>query len=914
MSLIHPTEDRSAVEARRGRMTLFFGAAPGVGKTYAMLEAAQRLRRQGVDVVVGAVETHGRPEVEELLLGLERLPPRTVEVRGKLVEEFHLDAALVRRPGLVVLDDLGHSNAPGSRHAQRWQDVVDLLAAGVDVMTTLCVQQLESQHDVVVQITSMRVRDLVPDAMFERADAVEFIDPPAKEVLTRLQDGKVYIPEQDARAATAMYRKNSLLALRELALRRMSQRTGRENLIYRSAPRLGAGPVSERILVCVDPSPLGPRLIRAAFRMATGLRAEWLALYVETPRLALAGEAVRAQVGETLRLAEQLGAEVVHISGARVDREILGFARARGATRLIIGKPTQHRWRDLFRGSLVDALVRGSGDLDVHVIAGDAAPHEGAAAKPAPRSALRLAAYFWAALTVGAIAATRLLHLPLFYVILLLLVGVALVGSRLGRGPAVGAALLSVIVIESAIRLGPESIQIDDLQRAAIYFGMLVLALWVSGLTELSRRQGEAARIDERRLTALYLLSRELSQLRSEVDIAECAIRHVKKTMSARTVILLPGHDGELAPIAGTDVELTSDAREEGVARWAFEHGPAGRGTETLKAAQALYLPLTAAGRTIGVLGVAPDDPDKLTSPAERQLLDAMTGPVALALQRVRLAEEAQIAEVRAREEELRGSLLSSVSHDLRTPLASITGAASAMMDSGDAIAPETRRDLLQTIYEEAERLGRLVGNLLDMTRLEAGSVALRTDWVALEDPIGSALSRLERRLAGREVQVTLPPDLPLLPLDEVLFEQLILNLLENACKHTPAGSPVRVVARVQASRVLVEVADRGPGLPAGEEETIFEKFVRGSKTHTQGFGLGLAICRAIAAAHGGEITAENRAGGGAVFRISLPIGVGPPEPGPDTSLAAMASQRDMLTGNPGRTPQQAPGLEAEAT
>ncbi|MDC0721778.1 sensor histidine kinase [Nannocystis bainbridge] len=913
MSLIHPIEERSVADPRRGRMTLYFGAAPGVGKTYAMLEAAQRLRRQGVDVIVGAVDTHGRPEVADLLVGLERLPSRTVETRGKVIEEFHLDAALVRRPSLVVVDDLGHVNAAGSRHNQRWHDVIDLLAAGVDVMSTLCVQQLESQHDVVQQITSMRVRDPVPDAMFERADHVEFIDPPAKEVLTRLQDGKVNIPEQDARAAAAMYRKNSLLALRELALRRMSQRTGRENLIYRSAPRLGAGPTSERILVCVDPSSLGPRLIRAAFRMATGLRAEWLALYVETPRLALAGESARAQVGETLRLAEQLGAEVVHISGARIDREILGFARARGATRLIIGKPLQHRWRDILRGSLVDALVRGSGDLDVHVIAGDIAPHE-VTPVPALRSPIRIAAYFWAALTVATIAATRLLHLPLFYVIVLLLVGIALVGSRLGRGPALGAALLSILAVETSLRLDLDLDPIDDLQRAAIYLGMLVLALWVSGLTELSRRQAEAARVDERRLTALYLLSRELSQLRSEVDIAECAIRHVKKTMSARTVILLHGHDGELAPVAGTDVELTTDAREEGVARWAFEHGPAGRGTETLKAAQALYLPLTAAGRTIGVLGVAPDDPDKLASPAERQLLDAMTGPVALALQRVRLAEEAQVAEVRAREEELRGSLLSSVSHDLRTPLASITGAASAMLDSGDAIAFETRRDLLQTIYEEAERLGRLVGNLLDMTRLEAGSVALRTDWVALEDPIGSALARLDRRLAGREVQVTLQPDLPLLALDEVLFEQLILNLLENACKHTPAGSPMRLVARVQAGRVMVEVADRGPGLPAGEEETIFEKFVRGSKAKTQGFGLGLAICRAIAAAHGGEITAENRAGGGAVFRISLPIGAGPPEPAPDTSLASMSGPSGMLHNTAKILLQQASGLEAETT
>lgn len=888
MSLLHTSDDRIASEPRRGRLVIFFGAAPGVGMTYAMLQAARQLKAEGVDVVLGAINTRGRAETDELLHGLERLLPRLAEVRGQVVEEFDLDAALVRRPAAIVIDDLAHSNAPGSRYPRRWQDAVDLLAAGIDVYVTLCVQQLEGLHDVVVQITSMRIRELVPDAMFERADEVEFIDTPAEEVLARLREGKVYVPEQEAQAAAAMYRKTSLLALRELALRRIDQRKGRVNLIYHSEPKLNVGPTSERILVCVDASPLGPRLVRAAFRMATGLRAEWLALHVETPQLALAGESVRAQVGETLRLAESLGAEVAHITGERVDREVLAFARLRGVTRLIIGKPLRRRLRDLWRGSLVDALVRGSGDLDVHVMAGDVAPNEERRpAAPTPTIRSSAAPYFWTVLAVTLLAGAAALGLEGFYAVTLLLIAISLVGSRFGRWPALAAAALSVAVVELLVRPRGDSELLVDLKRLWIYGLMVAIALRVSSLTERSRRQAEAARVDERRLTALYLLSRELSQLRSEADIAECAVRHVKKTMAARTVILTPGADGELAPVPGTDVELIADAREQGVARWAFDHGPAGRSTETLPAAQAMYLPLTAAGRTIGVLGVAPDDPGLLANPAERQLLDAMTGPVALALQRVRLAEEAQRAEVRAREEELRGSLLSSVSHDLRTPLASITGAASTILHNEAALAAETRRDLLQTIYDEAERLGRLVSNLLDMTRLEAGSVALRTDWVALEDPIGAALTRLERRLGGREVQVSLAPELPLLPLDEVLFEQMILNLLENACKYTPPGSPIRVAARVQSGRAVIEVADRGPGLPAGAEEVIFDKFVRGSEAKAHGFGLGLAICRGIAAAHGGVITAENRPGGGAVFRVSLPIGAGPPDTGPETSMAA---------------------------
>ncbi len=887
---LRASEDR-APEARRGRLIIFFGAAPGVGTTYAMLQAAQRLRGEGVDVVLGSVTTRGRAETEALLAGLERVPPRQVEVRGQPVDEFDLDAALARRPAVLVVDDLAHPNAPGSRYPRRWQDVVDLLVAGIDVHTTLCVHHLEGLHDVAVQITSMRIRDLVPDAIFERADDVEFIDTPAEEVAARVREGKVYVPEHEAQAAAAMYRKTSLLALRELALRRMAQRTGRVNLIYHSEPKLSAGPTSERILVCVGPTPLGPRLVRAAFRMATGLRAEWLALYVETPALALADESVRAQIGETLRLAESLGAEVVHVTGERVDREVLAFARLRGVTRLIVGKPARRRLVEMWRGSLVDALVRGSGDLDVHAIAGDVAPNEARPPAPAPRLEIKAAPYLSCALAATAIAGAVSLGLEGFYALALLMIMTSVVGSQFGRGPALCAAVLGSAVVELMLRPAGWPVLDDGLKRLTIHALMFVVALRISGLTERSRRQAEAARIDERRLTALYLLSRELSQHRSEADIAECAVRHVKKTMAARVVILLPGADGELTPVPGTDVELTADAREQGVAQWAFDHGPAGRSTETLPAALALYLPLTAAGRTIGVLGVAPDDPQLLVNPAERQLLEAMTAPVALALQRVRLAEEAQQAEVRAREEELRGSLLSSVSHDLRTPLASITGAASAMLDNEGAIAVDTRRDLLQTIYDEAERLGRLVNNLLDMTRLEAGSVALRTDWVALEDPIGAALARLERRLAGRDVQVSLAPDLPLLPLDEVLFEQMILNLVENACKHTPAGTPIRVVARAQGGRVVLEVADRGPGLPPGAEEQIFDKFVRGGgEGRTHGFGLGLAICRGIAAAHGGAITAENRPGGGAVFRVSLPIGVGPPEPGPETSMAARST------------------------
>lgn len=891
MNSIYMSTDKLNTDAWRGRLTIYFGAAPGVGTTYAMLSAAQLARRHGVDVVIGAADTHARAETEALLHGLERLPPQQFEVRGKQVEEFDVEAALARRPAVLVIDDLAHINASG---AHRWHDVDRLLTAGVDVMATLCVQNLESMHDIVYQATAIRSREVVPDALFDRADVV-FVDPPVDEVIARLHEGKVYIPEHEAQVAEAMYRKRSLLDLRELALQRMDQRTGRESQVRRSGSRMGGGGgPSERILVCVDATPLGPRLIDAASKMARKLRAEWVVLYVETPRLALAGEAVRAQVRETLRLAETRGAEVARISGERVDREILAFARLRGATRLIIGKPTRSGWWRLLGGSLVDAVVRDSGDLDVHVIAGDGPPRERSPVQT-PQARASVVPYFWAVLAVTLVATLRLVGVDVFYAVVLLMIAVSLIGSRYGRGPAICAAALSVAAVELTTEPGATDMVFDRWKRVCIDALLVAIAVRSSGLTERSRRQADAARIDERRLTALYLLSSELARMLSEADIAECAIRHVKRTMPGQVVILQPGvqtgGDGELVALSQTDVGLVADQAEYGTADWAFKYGrPAGRSTEALPNAQALYLPLAAAGRTIGVLGVAPDDPGQLVNPAERQLLDAMTGPVALALQRVHLADEANRAKERAREEELRGSLLSSVSHDLRTPLAGITGAAETILQNEEALGADVRRDLVQTIYDEAERLGRLVTNLLDMTRLETGTVALRTDWVSLEDTIGSALSRLEKRLAGRDVQVALAPDLPLLALDEVLFEQMVLNLLENACKYTPPGSPIRIAARVQGGRVLVEVADRGPGLPAGKEEKIFDKFYRIDK-RAHGFGLGLAICRAIAVAHGGTITAENRPGGGAVFRITLPIGAGPPEePAPETSITSQRS------------------------
>lgn len=880
MSAPDPSNDRPVTgPPRPGRLKLFFGAAPGVGKTFAMLEAARRALREGVDVVVGVLSTHEGSETEAMLADLPRLPPRPVEVRGKLIEEFDLHTALARRPGLLLIDELAHTNAPGSRNPRRWQDVQELIAAGICVHATLNVQQLESLNDVVAQITGVRVRDTVPDAVFERADEVELIDVPVEALLQRLHEGKVHLPEQMAHATETFFRKGNLLALRELALRRLAQRVDSDVQAYRQEHRIAATwPSSERVLVCFGTSPNGPRLVRAAFRMATGLRADWIALYVETPGLALADATARAQVVETQRLAEALGAEVAHVAGERIDREILAFARRRNVTRLLVGKPKRRRLGGLLGGSLVDDLVRGSGSVDVHVIAGDEAPDERPAvlpqrASPGPR------AYVFAVGAVTLVTAASLLMLGPIYVsdvVLLYLAVITAQAVRFGPGPAFVTAALGVLALDYFFIEPLHSFRVSEPARLVTFLIMLAVGLGIASLTDRIRLQAEAARLHERRTVLLYRLSREFSHLRHTAEIASCAARHVGETIAGEAVVLLPGADGELAPAEGQKPgEL--DARELGIARWALEHGPAGCGTDTLPGGRALYLPLTAAGHTIGVLAVLPNDPERLRNAAERQILEAMCGPLALALQRVMLAQEAQQAELRARTEELRGSLLSSVSHDLRTPLASITGAASTMLQAGAALSAGTRRDLLQTIYDEAERLGRLVTNLLDMTRLEASAGVLRTDWTPLEEPIGAALARLEHRLSDRPVEVVIAPGLPLVPLDEVLFEQLVLNLIDNACKYTPPGTAIRISGRAEGGRVVMEVADRGPGIPPGRETAIFDKFVRGPATREHGFGLGLAICRAIAVAHGGAIGVENRPGGGAIFRVSIPLGAGPP-------------------------------------
>jgi two-component system sensor histidine kinase KdpD len=870
----------------RGKLVVFFGAAPGVGKTYAMLEAARSERDLKRDVVIGIVETHGRFDTGALVIGLELLPRRKVDYRGVMVEELDLDAALARKPGLILVDELAHTNAPGSRHAKRWQDVEDLLDAGIDVYTTLNVQHIESLNDVVAQITSVVVRETVPDRVLEEATEVRLIDLPPDELLERLQDGKVYIPDQARRALEGFFQKGNLIALRELALRSVAERVDAQMRVYKTEHGIHrVWPTAERILVCVSPSPSSARLVRAARRMAASLHAPCIAAFVETPASLRMSDAARARLSENLRLAEQLGAEAVTLKGELAAQETIRYARSRNVTKIVIGKPTHPRWRDLVSPSFLDELVRSSGDIDVYVISGEtAAPAQGPEdAREGPRPRLDARAYAASALTAAfatGVAWVLFGRRQLADVVMIYLLGIILVSMRFGFGPSIAAAVASVLLLDFFFVPPYLSFAVTDFSHVTTFTVMFVVAVVISNLTRRVRLQADDARYRERRTASLYAMSRELAATRATRNLAGVAVQHVHETFDAKVAIELAGPSARLENVAAGEHAFAPDEKERGVIEWVFSHDkPAGLGTDTLPSASALYLPMRGAQGRVGVLGIKPSDPRRMADPAQRTLLDVFAGQVASALERSHLAEQAQQANLQIEAERLRSSLLSSVSHDLRTPLSVITGAASALVESGPALAAGTGRDLAETILEEAQRLNRLVRNLLDMTRLASGAVKVAKEWQAIEGVIGAALGRVEAQLGGRSVDVRVPPALPPVPIDGVLIEQVLINLLENAAKYTPADSVVEISAALEGGMLVLGVADRGPGIPKELIDRIFEKFYRLPREGAgAGAGLGLAICRGIVEAHGGRIWAENREGGGALFRFALPIEGSPPE------------------------------------
>jgi two-component system sensor histidine kinase KdpD len=782
---------------------------------------------------------------------------------------------------VILVDELAHSNAEGSRHAKRWQDVLELLDAGINVYTAVNVQHLESLNDLVAKITGVVVRETVPDSVLDRADEIELVDLPPDELIQRLQEGKVYLPEQAQEAVRNFFRKGNLIALRELALRRTADRVDAQMQAYmRDHAIAKTWPVTERVLVCISPSPHAGQLVRAGRRLATRLGAEWIVVFVETPAAAKLQQADRDRVVQTLRLAEQLGAETVTLPGSTMSEEILAYARARNVSKIVIGKPARTLWKRIVLGSIVDALVRGSGEIDIYVVSAD---KEAAGPKPVRRRPEQ-ADWPGYAEAVGAVAACCGIAWPMFphfglsNLIMVYLLGVVAVAARNGRGPTILASVLSVATFDFFFVPPYFSFAVSDTQYLVTFAVMLVVALVISGLTVRIRAQADAARHRERRTAALYAMSRELASTRGVDDLLAIAIRHIVDVFPAEVSVLLPDTTGRVAARSVTAATLATDAAEQAVAQWVFDHRElAGHGTATLPGAAALHVPLLGSRGAVGVLGVKPADAHAFDSPEQLHLLETFANQTALAIERGALAEEAQASQVRIETERLRNSLLSSVSHDLRTPLATITGAATTILESGARLDQRTQQELLESVRDEADRLNRLVQNLLEMTRLESGALQLHRDWHPVEEVVGAALGRLSKSLGTRRVTVNIPPDLPLVKIDDVLIEQVFVNLLDNAVKYTPPDSAIRIIVTATDQSVTAEVADHGPGLPKGQEALVFEKFHRAAPDSKRGAGLGLAICRGIILAHGGRIWAHNLPEGGVAFLFTLPLTDTPP-------------------------------------
>lgn len=865
----------------RGKLRIFFGYAAGVGKTYAMLSAARRELAAGKQLLVGYVEPHGRPETEKLLDGLDILPNRNVEYRGTTLREFDLDAALAQRPQLILVDELAHTNAPGMRHPKRWQDVEELLAAGINVWTTLNVQHIESLNDVIAQITGVAVKETLPDTILERTDEIELIDIAPDKLMERLAAGKVYVPAQAERALQNFFQKGNLVALRELSLRQAASRVQQDVELARQE-RDVAEPwlTGERLLVCVGPSPTNVRIIRATKRLARSLGAEWLAVAVETGAAGRHSSSVKELTSRNLRFAEELGAETQVLVGNNVAEVLLSFARERNVTKVVAGKTAQPRWIQWFSRTIIDQLLEESGDIDVYVVSGEG---EGRLVMRQPRSetAWPWQEYAWAACAVAICTflawGAHSLGLADANIVMIFLAGVAIVSARLGRGPAIASSVASVLTFDFFFVPPRLTLAVGDSEYLIMFVVMLSIGLVINELTARLQSQLHAAQQQERRTSQLFRMTRQLSELAGSDFLIRTAGRQIEEIFGGEVVIFMRESDDKFTLRVGDRTQIIANPVNVVVAEWVASNGKtAGASTDTLPNATALFVPLAGSQQLVGALGVAPQDESRFLDPDQVRLLETCGSLIALAVERDQSVLTAHEAQLQVQAEQLRNSLLTSVSHDLRTPLATISGTASGLLDT----AGEQQREGLQTVVEESQRLARLFENLLDMARLDSGAVTLNKQWHVLEEIIGTALHSVRREVAQRPISVSIPDGFPLLKVDGFLLEQVLTNLLENAARYTPPGSQIEISAAMANRRAEIRVADHGPGLPPGTEQRVFDKFFRGNVTAPdgrRGVGLGLAICQAIVEAHGGHITAANRAVGGAEFLMTLPAHEVPP-------------------------------------
>ena len=865
---------REEAAKKRGRLKVFLGMSPGVGKTYAMLEAARRELAARRDLVIGYVETHGRKETDALTQGLPAIPRRALEHRGIALTEMDLDAVLARRPQLALVDELAHTNAPGSRHPKRWQDVQEILDAGIDVFTTLNVQHVESRADTVHQVTGAEIRETVPDSVLDDA-VIELVDLPPAELVQRLHEGKVYLPDRAASAAQNFFREANLTALRELSLRLVADHVGVDTREFRET-QAGVGPwkTSHCLLVAVGPGPFSEPLIRWTRHMADGLRCRWLAVHVESSHQLT--ETAQAQLEKNFAAARELGAEVVTTTDDDLVTGLLRVAREQNVTQIIVGKPAGTGWLEWLHGDrLLKRLTRASGDIDLHVVRAQKTSGTQSSRIWRPAFASNFQQYLFA---VGVVAATGVLNLGLMVLTgprvpgMVFLLAVVVLALKVGRGPVLLAGALSALVWNYFFLPPRFTFVIANIEDAILFGTYFVVALVLGQLVARIRAQEQAERRREERAVALYALTRDLAEATSRDEVVWQLVSQVSRVFNTPVAIVLPMND----KLTGhPDSSLMLSEKELSVADWAFrQRKAAGRFTDNLPGAEALYLPLATERKTFGVLALSL--PDKNLTLAQRDLLETFARQAALILDRVELRNTTEQSKLLAESEKFSRTLLNSISHELRTPLAASTSAAAALAAS-NAATPEQRRELIGEIQEANARLNRVVGNLLDAARLEAGKVRPRLDWHDARDLVQTTLRELQRELATHPVKSEMPAEPLLVRLDISLMQHALGNLLLNAASHAPASTPMEVQVQLTDGNLVLSVADRGPGIPPELLPRIFDKFFRAPSAPTGGSGLGLTIVKGFVEAHGGIITAANRPGGGAIFTMRVPQPEKPP-------------------------------------
>lgn len=862
-------------QERRGKLKIYLGAAPGVGKTYTMLQDALDKRVQGLDIVVGIVESHGRREIDFLLSDFEQIPRQLVSYRGQQLTEFDLDATIKRNPGVILIDEMAHTNVPGLRHTKRWQDIKEILDHGIDVYTTLNVQHVESLNDVVSQIIHARIKETVPDYMIELADSIELVDLPPEDLLRRLEEGKVYIPQTAELAAENFFRKGNLIALRELALRVTAERVGEQVLLYRQG--LGIKhiwPTKEKIVVCVGHTTESTKLIRAARRIAARIQAEWIAVHVDTPRYQLSEEQ-RNRAIQNLRFAEQLGADTRILSGFDIVNEIINFAHDQNVTQIIVWKNIRSRFKSIFFPSLADEIVRNSGEINVYIITREL--DETKLPKPLSEKkhktpwriyAISLAIIILMTL-INLIISPYIRHSSL---IMLYILGVSTIALFGKMGPSFFASILSVLLYDALFLEPPYHFLPTELKDGITLSIMFVVCMVVSRFAVASRRQTEAARTLQHQTATLSTLSRQLASTRGVDKLLETGVHYMGDVFNSDIIALLP-EDNHLTIRARYKTQQNLTTKEEGIVHWVLDLGQmAGLGTDTLPYSDSIYVPLLASQGTIGVLRIHPLQSKILFTPEQMHLLERCANQMGLAIEVDRLQEQATQSLLRTEADRARSKLLKSVSHDLRVPLVAVMGAATTLIES-DTLDKKHIKKLGKEMYFELDQLSRLINNLVQMTYLEAEDVKLQKEPHSILETLHLVLKHIHNKLGKRSVILNVAADLPDIPFDRTLIEEVLQNLIDNAIKYTPAESPIEISASLHVERLIVKVEDHGPGIMPDEVHQLFEKFYRGRKLTTErGIGLGLAICRSIIKAHGGDIWAENRPGGGAAFCFSLPM------------------------------------------